>query len=47
MQTIALTALSLDKEETSECKDYKIQRRSCWIRSWVQQREVKNSEPEP
>ena len=41
LQTIVLDVLLLDKEETSEDKDQKTQKRSCWVRSWLQRKEEK------
>ena len=36
LQTIALTVLLFDEEQTNECKDYKTQKRSYWFLSWLQ-----------
>ena len=41
LQTIALAALLLDEEERNEDTVLRTQKRSCWVRSWLQQREEK------
>ena len=41
LQTIALAALLLDEEERNEDTVLRTQKRSCWVRSWLQRREEK------
>ena len=42
LQTIALAALLLDEEERNEDTVLRTQKRSCWVRSWLPQREEKD-----
>ena len=41
LQTIALAALLLDEEERNEDTVLRTQKRSCWVRSWLQRSEEK------
>ena len=41
LQTIALAAPLLDEEERNEDAVLRTQKRSCWVRSWLQRREEK------
>ena len=41
LQTIVLAALLLDEEERNEDAVLRTQKGSCWVRSWLQQREEK------
>ena len=41
LQTIALAALLLDEEKRNEDTLLRTQKRSCWVRSWLQRWEEK------
>ena len=41
LQTIALAALLLDEEERNEDTVLRTQKRSYWVRSWLQKRDEK------